>query len=240
MNNPWEFGWTQLLTIVGLVLTSGFAAAGFRTFGRWKREKLEEKRIEIAFEALSLAFETKHIFRQIRARIAYEVEWRDMEPIEGETSEDRMQRGSYFAVLKRLSENRAFFDRVWTIQPKFLAAFGEENEEIFENFHVARGAVRRAAIELTYRLPIHPTERTEADFELRMQYRRDIWGDEKEDRVGKALQVFRNRISIVSRPVIERKYRTLDRAYSTLPIAIDYLKSKFSGIRLKRMHRGQP
>lgn len=53
MSDPWTFGWTQLLTIVGFIITICIAVGGFRTFGRWKREKIEEKKIEIAFEALA-------------------------------------------------------------------------------------------------------------------------------------------------------------------------------------------
>jgi hypothetical protein len=59
MSNPWEFGWTQLLTVVGFGITTVIAFSGFRTFGRWKREKVEERRIEIALDALALAYESR-------------------------------------------------------------------------------------------------------------------------------------------------------------------------------------
>jgi hypothetical protein len=54
MDCPWSFGWTQLLTIIGLLITITIAIGGFRTFERWRKEKLEEKRIDIAIEALAL------------------------------------------------------------------------------------------------------------------------------------------------------------------------------------------
>ena len=66
--DPWAFGWTQLFTIAGLLMTGGFAIAGLRTFDKWRREILEEKRIDIAFEALSIAYESK------RSSIMYEVD----------------------------------------------------------------------------------------------------------------------------------------------------------------------
>lgn len=31
MNDPWAFGWTQLLTLIGFVITIGIAVDGFRT-----------------------------------------------------------------------------------------------------------------------------------------------------------------------------------------------------------------
>jgi hypothetical protein len=67
MSDPWAFGWTQLLTIIGFTITLGIAVTGFRTFGRWKREKLEERRIEVALDALALAYESKYVFSNIRS-----------------------------------------------------------------------------------------------------------------------------------------------------------------------------
>ena len=65
--DPWAFGLNQLLTIIGLLITVGIATVGFRSFGKWKREKLEERRIDIAFEALALAYEAGFIFDSIRS-----------------------------------------------------------------------------------------------------------------------------------------------------------------------------
>jgi hypothetical protein len=62
MTDPWAFGWTHVLTIVGFFVTCGIAYFGFRTFERWKREKIEEKRIDIAIEALALAYDSKEVF----------------------------------------------------------------------------------------------------------------------------------------------------------------------------------
>lgn len=32
MQDPWIFGWTQLLTIIGFAITIAIAIGGFRTF----------------------------------------------------------------------------------------------------------------------------------------------------------------------------------------------------------------
>ena len=69
MPTPWTFGWTQLLTIIGFIITMIIAFGGFRTFGRWKKEKLEEKRIETAIEALALVYESKFVFDHIRTEM---------------------------------------------------------------------------------------------------------------------------------------------------------------------------
>jgi hypothetical protein len=207
MSNPWTFGWTQLLTLLGFILTATIALGGFRSFEQWRREKVEEVRITVAFETLALAYEAKHIFGQIRSSIAYEYEWIEMAPLPGETVEERQQRGSYYAVLNRISAHSPFFDRVWKVQPKFMACFGENSEEIFNHFHEARALLLLAGRALTYDLPITPKVRSEDDYNLRVKYRSDLWGDGSADRVDGAVRSFRDGIEKLSRAAIERKYR---------------------------------
>jgi hypothetical protein len=137
---PDAFGWNQLLTIIGMLLTLGIALGGFRTFGRWKKEKIEERRIEIAFDALALAHESKFVFDRIREPIAYEIEHKDMAVRAEESAEDRQKRGAYYAVLHRMSQQSEFFDRVWLLMPKTMAVFGENAEDIFQHVLMARGS----------------------------------------------------------------------------------------------------
>ena len=53
--DPWAFGLNQVLTVIDFAITTFIAYAGFKTFDKWKREQLEERRIDIALEALALA-----------------------------------------------------------------------------------------------------------------------------------------------------------------------------------------
>ena len=50
-DDPWVFGTNQLLTAIGFLITAAIAIATFRTFGRWLREKIEERRIEAAIDS---------------------------------------------------------------------------------------------------------------------------------------------------------------------------------------------
>jgi hypothetical protein len=45
MGDPWAFGWTQVLAIAALVLTGVVSGLGLRTFGKWRRETIEGRRI---------------------------------------------------------------------------------------------------------------------------------------------------------------------------------------------------
>jgi hypothetical protein len=48
MDNPWAFGWTQLLGVSGLLLTAAIGGFGLRTLNKWRREKIEEKKVDLA------------------------------------------------------------------------------------------------------------------------------------------------------------------------------------------------
>ena len=90
---------TPVLTLVGFVITTCLGVAGLRSFNRWRREQIEEKKIEIAFEALNIAYKTKHVFDHIRSPLVYEHEWEDMPLMTGDTDDKRRRRGSLFAML---------------------------------------------------------------------------------------------------------------------------------------------
>ncbi|HEX3506649.1 MAG TPA: hypothetical protein VHU22_24980 [Xanthobacteraceae bacterium] len=207
--NAWQFGSTQLLTVIGFVITIGIAIGGFRTFGRWKREKIEERRIEIAFEALSIAQESKLVFGRIRNPAGYEAEWKAMPVKEGETESDRSMRGGSYAILARLSAHADYFDRVSRLQPKAVAVFGDKAERAFHHLNAAQDLVREAAMQLTWFLPVHPEKPTKEDFDMRMKLRGDLWaGFQKPDRVENAVIAFRSEAEAAFKPVIQRRFQS--------------------------------
>lgn len=195
------------LTVIGFGLSTILAIAGLKTFSRWKREKVEERRIETAIDALALAYESKVVFRAIRSPHSNELEHKNMAVKEGESEEDRQMRGAYWAVGKRVLENRDYFERAWKLQPLVMAIFGEHMEKVFEELHNARSIVQVASQTLTWELPLTPTVRTKEDYELRVQLRNDLWGTKAgEDRVETSLEAFRKGIERVCKPVVDREF----------------------------------
>lgn len=208
-DGPWAFGWNQVLTILGLFLTGGVALGGFRSFNRWKREKLEERRIEIAFDALTVAYETKYIFQHIRSPMAHGYEWADMPARPGDTDDRRNRRGSYFASLKRIEQNKEFFERVWHAQPRCMTVFGPMIESTFLKLHQARRHIEVAAQMLAEEVddPVRESA-DESTRKLYQQLRRDLWDtgnfEAEKDRVGKLLKEFEEELIAYAKPVVER------------------------------------
>jgi hypothetical protein len=227
MSDPWAFGWNQLLPIVGFALTAIIAGISLRTFNRWKREKIEEKKIEFAFDALAIAYETKYIFGNIRAPMMFEAEYKDMPRRPGESDDRWHLRGNYYGVHKRIEAHKDFFDRVWQLQPRFMAAYGPQTEEIFELLHQCRRDIQVSAIMLsqedtTYR---DPTPKVQ---ELLNQARRDLWStgnfEPEKDVVSRRLEDFRERMEKLCRPIIDREYVRNQKAENLLAVAEEAIK----------------
>jgi hypothetical protein len=213
-SNPWEFGWTQLLTIIGFGITSLIAVGGFRTFGRWKREKLEEKRIDLALETLAFAHKSKFIFDDIRRAMTRSPEWGDMPRVPGEDEDKRSAKGQYYAIFKRMERNKDFFDKAWDIQVRCSAMFGAKAEELFLLMHRARREIEVSA-ELLYHDP-HTSYPTPDNLATWNQFRADVceaYGTQapEGDKVGKKLIAFRDGVEALCRPVIDRNYGRVPR-----------------------------
>lgn len=173
MNDPWIFGWTQLLTIIGFVITILIAIAGFRSFERWRKEKIEEKRIDTAVDALVLIREMKWVFENIRSPMSFDYEWKDMPEMPGENEDKRRSRGPFYAVLKRIEGHRDFFNRAWKLQIRCGALFGQKAEDALLLLQKARREVEVSA-GMLMRNSV-PEVRTESDKRTWDKFRTDVW-----------------------------------------------------------------
>jgi hypothetical protein len=208
MPDPWTFGWTQLLTIVGFIITIVIAVGGFRTFARWKREKIEEKRIDTAIEALALVYESKIIFDHIRSEMSFPYEWKDMPQGYG-SEEERSARGPFYAILKRIEAQKEFFERAWKIQVRCTALFGPNVEEVFLLMHRARREIEVSA-EMLWHDP-RPSVANRDNLETWNRFRADVWPSYESrakggERVGHKLSEFRAKMESLCRPIIDRGY----------------------------------
>jgi hypothetical protein len=213
MADPWAFGWTQVFTLIGLLIPIGIALFGFRTFERWHREKIEEKRIDTAIEALALVYESKFIFDNIRSPMSFDYEWKDMPEGFG-TEQERNARGPFYAILKRIAAHKDFFERAWKMQVRCTALFSPSVEETFLLMHRARREIEVSA-EMLLR-DLAPTHRTEENLKTWDRFRADVWGAhgafaEGGDLVGQKLTEFRTRMEALCRPIIDRQYGRVPR-----------------------------
>ncbi|WP_354134423.1 hypothetical protein [Bradyrhizobium sp. S3.9.1] len=210
MANPWAFGWTPLLTIVGFFVTIGVAYFGFRTFERWKREKIEEKRIDIAIEALELAYECQEVFGTIRDPGTFGPEYADMPRRDGEGEPEWRSRGPFYATLRRVQEHADFFERLAKLRPRYMALFGVPAADSFKLIREARAYVVVSAQHLCYRPFVGPDAQNQR---IRMEC--DVWDGMADvyladypgvDRVDVRIKSFVEETERRCRPIIDRTY----------------------------------
>ena len=201
-----------LLTIIGFSITTVLGIAGIRTFGKFKRERIEERRLETAIEALALAYKSKYVFDGIRSVMAFEYEWKDMPVKPGESEHQRSERGSYYAVARRVSQNKDFFERAFKLQPKCMAMFGKEAEDIFMLMHRARRAIEVSSQTLAWKVSQYQhREAPDHNAAFYEQCRRDIWDhanfEPEKDQVGSLLKEFRERMEKMFQPIIGTDFK---------------------------------
>jgi hypothetical protein len=204
--DPWAFGWTQVFAICGFIITIVIAVGGFRTFGRWKREKIEERRIDTALDALAVVYEAKYIFDNIRSPMSFGYEWESMPQLPGDSEQKRGQRGPFYASLKRIEANKDFFERLWKVQTRCIALFGTEVEETFLRLHKGRRKVEVSA-GMLYRDP-YPEYVTEDNKRTWESFRNDVWAqnslEPEDDKIGRQLELFRTEMESLCRPIIDK------------------------------------
>jgi hypothetical protein len=197
---------SPVVSLIGIVAASIVAICGFKSFERWKREQLEEHRIDLAIEGLAIARESKYVFGRIRNPHGFEGEWRSMPVREGESERDRNRRGSSYATLVRLDTDKDFFERVSRFLPKAIALFGDRVESIFERLAAVENQVRDAAMQLTWQLAVHPEKPSVDDFNYRMELRAALWSGfaGEKDRMEDELSTFRSEAEKLFRDVITK------------------------------------
>ena len=218
MADPWAFGWTQVFTLIGFTITVIIAIAGFRTFGRWRREQIEQEKIAVAVEALSLAYEAKSVFARIRAENFSRTERNDALAQSEENLSDDPQaslKPHYRMVLDRLERNQEYFDRVYRLQPKFMAVFGPQTEAIFADLLGVRDQIEDAAD-----LLIFDEQNLVESSDWWRQHRYDVLPDygmgrrrplrsAPPDRLGARIEQFRVEIEAICRPLLDARSKTI-------------------------------
>jgi hypothetical protein len=188
---------------VGFFVTIGVAYFGFRTFARWKREKIEEKRIDIAIEALE-------VFEIIRSPGSFGSEYADMPRKDGEDDAEWHQRGPFYATLKRLQAHADLFERLAKLRPKYMALFGVPAADSFKLIREARAYLFVSAQHLCYRPFVGPDAQNQ-----RTRMECDVWDGMADvylaeypgaDRVDVRIKGFLQETERRCRPIIDRTY----------------------------------
>src|SRR4051812_17984128 len=122
--------------LIGVVLTGILAWRGLNSFERWRNEKIEERRIQVAIDALAIAHEATIVFAAVMARGVSNDEYAEMSDGANPSTQGvyRSAQTGPYVVLKRLRLHDEFFERAGKLEPQYAATFdaGDEFARLFE------------------------------------------------------------------------------------------------------------
>lgn len=145
---------TGIGTLAGAAAVAFAAVVGRQTFADWKRQKKEERRMEVAERILTLAYELRDEIKSVRAPGYDSGEFEAAEEklkadpklnweLRDTDEQERLKLGQ--AYLTRLVSRRELWERVWTLKPVALAYFGEAVEKELHVFWTLYGKMRVSA-----------------------------------------------------------------------------------------------
>ncbi len=135
----------------GAVVAAAVVAAN--TFKSWRRQKIEERRIDAAEKVLTLTYRTKQAFSVIRSPITsqnakdeatYELLQNGID-LTSMTSELANKVVESQVIMKRINGFSDLWDSYSSIMPVARAYFGSDIEEIFQSFWRQKIAIQVAA-----------------------------------------------------------------------------------------------
>lgn len=129
-------------TLAGAAAIAYAAKVGANTFGSWKRQKQEERRMDAAERILTLAYRLRYDLEAIRSpglfhyelesageQLRAELKNFDLKP-KGE--QDRIRTAQVYK--NRMDRHEGDFQEVWTTKPVALALFGPSVEKGLHEF----------------------------------------------------------------------------------------------------------
>lgn len=206
------------VSLLAVLVTAVIAGFGFRTFDKWKREKIEERRIEVSIDALAIAYEAQFVFEAVRSRFHSSAEYEDGHDEWGSERADdpirvTLQEGQRtpYVVLKRLQRHEDFFEKVRKIEPLSMAVFGAATQEIFGLLYTARTRLESEAKSLfeeeRFEIDREDTESRERRRELRSSIFASPNEKKEGDRIGEGVREFTKQIEEICRPIVDQQFR---------------------------------
>ena len=189
----------------------------------WRREFTGKRRIELAESVLAMFYEAEDAIRALRSPASHSKEADTRERSENERQEEAQARDRAFIVFERYRLREDLFARLQAAKYQFMAAFGRDSAESFDEISAVRDRIIIAAEELGLRLwPRHfrqastgaesEADRNRVEREEAIILGRNDGNDEIAERVRKAV----HRIEEIAKHEITTRAGYFDRLKNNL------------------------
>ena len=174
------------------------------SFERWRNEKIEERRIQVAIDALAIAREAMIVFGSVRAGRVFNHEYAEMSDPSNPSTQGvyrRDQAGPY-VLLKRLRRHDEFFERAAKLEPLYAAVFDTAAGDEFALLFKAKQSLEAVASILFDDCRIELDSQADEAPNQRKEWREDMLGFGRKSKVSQPLEAFRDSVEKRCRPIV--------------------------------------
>lgn len=139
--NDFFVGTSGLWSAMEAISVTVAALVAWKGINAWRKEMIGRRKAEIAEETLSLFYETKEVFKDIRSPLTYSVEAEDRLKVEGESDKEKRRRDTFFIPIARTIRHKEHFAKLRTLKYKFRAYFGAEAAKPFDTIFSIRHSI---------------------------------------------------------------------------------------------------
>jgi len=118
----------DILQSISIIIAAIFA---IYSVNAWRRELKGQREFNVAEQALSLIYECRDNLRMIRSPFGHASEGTTRKRRDNETEEESKVLDSAYALIERYERVKDSFIKLQAIKYRFMALFGQENEEPF-------------------------------------------------------------------------------------------------------------
>lgn len=192
MTENFVFNLIQCICVVIASITAIFGITSWRREAKWKRK------YELAEEVLSLFYECKEKISMIRSPAGYVGEGKTRKRDENELSEESEILDEAYVFFERYEKEKEPFIKLYTLKFRFIAVFGKDANEPFDEIKKIINEILFAANRLGHRYWKDQGRKkfTEAQFEKHLEqmekYEAIVWSsyenDEFNQKVDKSIE----------------------------------------------------
>ena len=122
----------DIIQSISIIIAALSVALGFSA---WRREFVGKRRIELAEDVLALFYEAHDAIRYIRNPFARVGEGSSRKANESETPEEKQINDTAYVVFERYNNRQELFNKIHSMRYRFMAQFGKEAAQPFDDLH---------------------------------------------------------------------------------------------------------
>lgn len=191
----------EIISTVAIVIASVVAILGINA---WRKEFHGKRKIELAEEVLTLFYEARDAISAIRSPFGFQGEGSTRKPQEAETQQEKQARDRAYIVYERFDKRKEVFNKLYSKRYQFMARFGTDKIQPFEDLRHIVIEIQCAADELAElwcEVPFNQEHEKRLQ-EQRKEQTRIFWQHGKNDPIVHSLEKMILDIEAICCPII--------------------------------------